>query len=111
MNPSGAKARDFANPVSVIGLRLALQRTTCVTRCRFPGFAATVGREDWQLAPVVEVAVAAAGVDVVVAAAAVVGAVAVVVQVVLRRRVSQLVVVRFGSLLKDEEELKVLFSY
>ena len=39
------------------------------------------------------------------------GAVAVVVQVVLRRRVSQLVVVGFGSLLKDEEELKVLFSY
>ena len=39
------------------------------------------------------------------------GAVAVVVQVVLRRRVSQLVVVRFGSLLKDEEELKVFFSY
>ena len=111
MNPSGAKANDFANAVSGEGLRLALQRTTCVTRCRFPGFAATVGREDWQLAPVVEVAVAAAGVDVVVAAAAVVGAVAVVVQVVLRRRVSQLVVVGFGSLLKDEEELKVLFSY
>ena len=102
---------DFENAVSGKGLRLALQRTTCVTRCRFPGFAATVGREDWQLAPAVEVAVAAAGVDVVVAAAAVVGAVAVVVQVVLRRRVSQLVVVRFGSLLKDEEELKVLFSY
>ena len=38
------------------------------------------------------------------------GAVAVVVQVVLRRRVSQLVVVRFGSLLKYKEEFKVFLA-